>query len=83
MTTDVKTLARETSAKLIPHTTSVHNVDVIIDLINLVKRDNGRLTDRMFDILNVIVDSTAVLNHLDIDHLEELCAVIKDYKETL
>jgi hypothetical protein len=30
---DIKELAREASAKLIPHTTSVHNVDVIRDAI--------------------------------------------------
>ena len=39
------------------------------------------LTARIYEILKTIVDSTAVLNHLPVEHQEELCSVLKELEQ--
>jgi len=39
--------------------------------------------DRMYEILKTIYDSTAVLNHLDVEYQKEMCAAIKEHEKNM
>lgn len=63
MIDELDRLARETAAKLIPHTTSVHNVSVITEALTRA-REMGRAEEKWLPIETAPKDGTWVLGYV-------------------